>query len=194
VTGTAGYERVHLETRADWRRWLAANHASSPGVWLISWKKPTGKPAVGYDAAVEEALCFGWIDSTVHSLDDERGEQLYTPRRPTSGWSASNKERVERLAAAGLLEPAGVAAIETAKTNGSWSKLDRPAALTMPDDLAAALRARAGATEGWEAFPPFVRRGSLAWVDDAKRPETRERRIAEVVAAAAEGRRPKPFL
>jgi uncharacterized protein YdeI (YjbR/CyaY-like superfamily) len=194
VAGTAGYERVHMETRADWRRWLAANHASSPGVWLISWKKPTGRPAVGYDAAVEEALCFGWIDSTVHSLDDERGEQLYTPRRPTSGWSSSNKERVERLAAAGLLERAGVAAIETAKANGSWTKLDRAAALTMPDDLAAALAARAGAAEGWEAFPPFVCRGSLAWVDDAKRPETRERRIAEVVAAAAEGRRPKPFL
>ena len=95
--GTAGYERVHVETREAWRRWLAANHASSPGVWLVSWKKATGKPAVAYEAAVEEALCFGWIDSTVHSLDGERGEQLYTPRRPRSRWARSNKERVERL-------------------------------------------------------------------------------------------------
>ena len=191
--GVEDYERVHPESPAEWRRWLAANHASSPGVWLVSWKKSTGKPAVAYDAAVEEALCFGWIDSLAKTVDEERSRQLYTPRRPRSGWSQTNKERVERLTAAGAMEPAGVAAVDTAKANGSWSKLDRAAALAMPDDLAAALAAQPEASAGWGAYPPFVQRGSLAWVEDAKRPETRARRIAEVTAAAAAGRRPKPF-
>ena len=191
--GVEDHERVHPETRAEWRRWLAANHASSPGVWLVSWKKATGKPAVGYDAAVEEALCFGWIDSLAKAVDEGRSRQLYTPRRPRSGWSQSNKDRIERLTAAGAMEPAGLAAVEAAKANGSWSKLDRAAARAMPDDLAAALAARPQASAGWDAYPPFVRRGSLAWVEDAKRPETRARRIAEIAAAAEAGRRPKPF-
>ena len=114
------YERVHAETRAEWRRWLAANHGSAPGAWLVSWKKPTGKPAVGYDAAVEEALCFGWIDSMQRRIDEERSRLLFTPRRARSRWSPSNVERVERLLAAGLMEPAGVAAVEDAKARGAW--------------------------------------------------------------------------
>ncbi len=191
--GVEDYEHVHLETREQWRRWLAENHASSRGVWLVSWKKASGRPAVGYDAAVEEALCFGWIDSLAKPVDGERGRQLYTPRRPRSGWSQSNKERVARLTAAGLMEPAGLAAVEAAQANGAWSRLDQAASLVMPADLAAALAARPGAGEGWEAWPPFVRRGSLAWVLEAKRPETRARRIDEVAAAAGEGRRPAPF-
>ena len=96
-----GYERVHVETREEWRRWLAENHASSPGAWLVSWKRATGRPAVGYDAAVEEALCFGWIDSTVNILDDERGLQLMTRRKPKSGWTRLNRQRVAALEAQG---------------------------------------------------------------------------------------------
>jgi uncharacterized protein YdeI (YjbR/CyaY-like superfamily) len=118
--GAEDYELVHAETRAEWRRWLAANHTGAPGVWLVSWKKPTGKPAVGYDAAVEEALCFGWIDSTQRRIDDERSRLLFTPRRPRSNWSPSNVERVERLLAAGLMQPAGLAAVEDAKARGAW--------------------------------------------------------------------------
>ena len=118
------YERLHAETRSEWRRWLAANHASSPGAWLVSWKRSTGKPTVGYDAAVEEALCFGWIDSLAKTVDDERSRQLFTPRRPRSRWSQSNRDRVERLAAAGLMEPAGLAAVERARESGSWAALD----------------------------------------------------------------------
>ena len=114
------HELVHAETRAEWRRWLAANHASTPGVWLVSWRKPTGRPSVGYDAAVEEALCFGWIDSLAKKIDEERSRQLFTPRRPRSNWSTSNVERVERLLAAGLMEPAGLAAVEDAKARGAW--------------------------------------------------------------------------
>ena len=114
------YERVHAETRSEWRRWLAANHASSPGVWLVSWKRSTGKPTVVYDAAVEEALCFGWIDSLAKTVDEARSRQLFTPRRRKSHWSQSNRERVERLVAAGLMEPAGVAAVDAAKAAGTW--------------------------------------------------------------------------
>jgi uncharacterized protein YdeI (YjbR/CyaY-like superfamily) len=114
------HARVHAETRVEWRRWLAANHGSAAGAWLVSWKKPTGKPAVGYDAAVEEALCFGWIDSQHRTIDDERSRLLFTPRRAKSGWSASNVARVERLLAAGLMEPAGLSAVEDAKARGAW--------------------------------------------------------------------------
>jgi uncharacterized protein YdeI (YjbR/CyaY-like superfamily) len=118
--GVEDHERVHAETRAEWRRWLAANHAASSGVWLVSWKRASGKPAVGYDAAVEEALCFGWIDSLAKTVDDERSRQLFTPRKPRSSWSRSNVARVERLVAAGLMEPAGLAAVEDAKARGAW--------------------------------------------------------------------------
>lgn len=184
-----GYELVHAETRAEWRRWLAANHAGSPGVWLVSWKTATGKPAVGYAESVEEALCFGWIDSLNRTIDDERTQQLFTPRRPGSRWSRSNKERVERLLADGLIEPAGLAAIETAKASGAWTALDDVENLVVPDDLAAAFAAHPGAAEHWEAFPPSVRRAILVWILDAKRPETRAKRIAETASEAAAGRR-----
>lgn len=187
--GAEDYERVHAETRAEWRRWLAANHASSPGAWLVAWKRSTGRPAISYDESVEEALCFGWIDSVAGTIDGERSRQLFTPRRPTSRWSRSNKERIERLAAAGLLEPAGIAAVEVAKRNGSWTALDDVENLVVPNDLAAAFAAHPGSAEQWGGFPRSVRRGLLEWILDAKRPETRAKRIAETAAEAAAGRR-----
>jgi uncharacterized protein YdeI (YjbR/CyaY-like superfamily) len=95
---------VHVERRDEWRRWLAEHHASSTGAWLVSWKRATGKPSVDYDAAVEEGLCFGWIDSQARTLDEERSALMFTPRKPGSRWSRSNKERVARLEAAGLIE------------------------------------------------------------------------------------------
>lgn len=118
--GIEAHGQVHLETRSEWRAWLAANHDSAAGVWLVSWKKATGKPSVGYEAAVEEALCYGWIDSLERRIDDERFRLLFTPRRAKSRWSASNRERVERLSAAGLMEPAGLAAVEAAKAADTW--------------------------------------------------------------------------
>ena len=183
------YEQVHAETRDEWRRWLAANHSGAPGAWLVSWRRQTGKPSVGYAESVEEALCFGWIDSVQQTLDEERTAQLFTPRRAGSRWSSSNKERVERLLAAGLMEPAGLAALEAAKASGAWTALDEVEALVVPDDLAAALASR-GAGGQWERYPPSVKRGILQWLLDAKRPETRARRIAETADAAADGRRP----
>jgi uncharacterized protein YdeI (YjbR/CyaY-like superfamily) len=185
--------QVHLERREDWRAWLAEHHASGDGVWLVSWKQATGRPAVGYDAAVEEALCFGWIDSLARSLDEERIMLLFTPRKRGSGWSRLNKERVARLEAAGLIEPAGAEVIETARADGSWSALDDVENLVVPDDLAAAFAARSGAAAHWERFPRSVKRGILAWILDAKRPATRARRIEEVATEAAGGRRPRQW-
>jgi uncharacterized protein YdeI (YjbR/CyaY-like superfamily) len=181
--------QVHLERREDWRVWLAEHHATADGVWLVSWRKVTGRPAVGYDAAVEEALCFGWIDSLARKLDEERGMQLFTPRRRGSRWSRSNKERVARLEAAGLIAPAGAAVIEAARAAGSWTALDDVENLVIPSDLAAALAARPGAAEHWEAFPRSVKRSILMWILDARRPATRARRVEETAVAAAEGRR-----
>jgi uncharacterized protein YdeI (YjbR/CyaY-like superfamily) len=181
--------QVHPERRGDWRAWLAEHHASTDGVWLVSWKRATGRPAVEYDAAVEEALCFGWIDSLARTLDDERSMLLFTPRKPGSGWSRSNKERIARLEAAGLIEPAGAAVIEAARADGSWTALDDVENLVVPDDLAAAFAARPGAAEHWESFPRSVKRGILAWIYGAKRPATRAKRVEETADEAAEGRR-----
>jgi len=111
---------VELERRADWRNWLKANHRSSPGVWLVTWKKATGKPHVSYDDAVEEALCYGWVDSRSKTVDDERTSLFFTPRKPKSAWSASNVARVEKLEAAGLMRAAGRRAVEEAKAAGRY--------------------------------------------------------------------------
>jgi uncharacterized protein YdeI (YjbR/CyaY-like superfamily) len=182
-------EHVHPQTRAEWRAWLEARHASSTGVWLVTWKKATGKPRVEYDDAVEEALCYGWIDSLGRTLDDERSRLLFTPRKPGSGWSRPNKQRVERLLAAGLMRPAGLAVVEAAQADGSWSSLDDVENLVEPDDLRTALDADPEARRQWDGFPRSAKRGILEWVQSAKRPETRGKRIAETAELAARGER-----
>ncbi len=176
-------------SRAAWRQWLAAHHASLPGVWLVYCKKASGLPSLSYAEAVKEALCFGWIDSHPRKLDADRSQQLYTPRRPRSGWSKVNKERLTRLEAAGLLMPAGLAAIARARQNGAWESLDAAEAGEVPDDLAAALTANATAARHFNALAPSARKMLLSWVLTAKRPETRTRRVAEVVRMAALGKR-----
>jgi uncharacterized protein YdeI (YjbR/CyaY-like superfamily) len=181
--------QVHLETRAAWREWLAANHDRGGGVWLVTWKRRTGRPTIAYADAVEEALCFGWIDGQLGKGDDERSFQWYAPRRPKGTWARSNKERVVRLEAAGLMAPAGLAAIERAKANGSWSALDDIDNLVVPPDLAAALAGRPGAAEAWEAAAPSSRRMVLAWVTQVKNPEIRTRRVARAADQAASGKR-----
>ena len=117
---TSEHEVVQVESRADWRDWLERNHTTSPGVWLVTWKKAAGRPRVEYDAAVEEGLCFGWVDSKSRTVDDARTSLFFTPRKPKSSWSASNVARVERLEAAGLMREAGRRAVAEAKQNGMW--------------------------------------------------------------------------
>jgi uncharacterized protein YdeI (YjbR/CyaY-like superfamily) len=179
--------RFHPESREQWRAWLADHHDTERGAWLVSWKQATGRPSLPYEAVIEEALCFGWVDSTAKTLDSERSMMLMTPRKPTSPWARTNKERVDRLLAAGLMQPAGIAAVETARANGSWPVLDSVEALELPDDLAAALDAEPGARETYEGFSPSNRKMILWWVKSAKRPETRQRRIAETARLAAQG-------
>jgi uncharacterized protein YdeI (YjbR/CyaY-like superfamily) len=144
---------------------------------------------VDYDTAVIEALRYGWVDSVQRPLDEDRSMQWFAPRRARSGWARSNKLRIERLEREGRLEPAGRAAVETARANGSWTLFDEVDALTVPEDLAAELAARPGAREQWDAFPPSARRGILAWIVMAKRPATRERRVREAAEKAARGER-----
>jgi len=179
--------------RAGWRAWLIANHATSGGVHLVGWRKGSGQSSVAYEDAVEEALCVGWIDSVAGRLDEDRSLQWFSPRRPGSGWARSNKERVGRLIAAGQMLPAGLAAIEEAKQNGTWSMLDDVENLVVPDDLAAALDAHPHAREHWDAFGRSPRRAVLVWLVQAKRPETRARRIVETAEHAAQNDVPPPF-
>ena len=182
---------VHAETRAAWRAWLEANHAAATGVWLINWRKGHG-PSVGYEESVEEALCFGWIDSQGGNLDETRSRQYFAPRNPNSGWATTNKARVERLIAGGLMAPAGLAAIDRAKANGSWTLLDDVEKGVIPDDLEAALAGQPPAAPHFDAFPKSVKRAMLEWIAQAKRPETRAARIGQIAERAAINERAYP--
>ncbi|MFN8159310.1 MAG: YdeI/OmpD-associated family protein [Candidatus Nanopelagicales bacterium] len=189
--GTApdGRRYVHAPTRASLRRWLAKHQDDGAGAWLVSWKKATGRPAVPYNDLVEELLCVGWVDSTAGTLDAERGMLWCAPRKRRSGWSRPNKERVARLEEQGLLLPRGIAVIEEAKADGSWSKLDEVEDGIEPDDLRAALDADPLARQHWDAFPRSVKRGLLELVAQAKKQETRDRRIATIVSDAHDNSR-----
>jgi len=179
-------------SRREWRAWLKKHHQSGRGVWLIYAKKHTGIPSLTWQDGVEEALCFGWIDSVRRPVDDTYFKQLYTPRKPKSNWSAINKASVERLIADGLMSPAGVAAIEVAKANGCWTALDHVETLTLPDDFKQALARDKAARDGFDALSPFVRKTFIYRLSGAKRPETRARRIAELLEAAKRGAPPRP--
>jgi len=182
--------RVEPLSRAEFRAWLEANASSSAGIWLAVGKKGGRVTTLRYEEAVEEALCFGWIDATVRRLDEDRFLQLFTPRKPGGNWAASNKARVERLIAEGLMTPAGFAAIERAKADGSWNRLTDVEALVMPDDLTEALAATPGAEQGFAKLAESGRKQLLYWIVSAKRDETRANRIEQTVAAAVEGRMP----
>lgn len=189
MTVAAPNNSFHPLSRAEWRAWLAANHTRQEGVWLISYKQATGKPRVDYNESVEEAICFGWIDSKANKLDDERSMLWFAPRKAGTGWSKSNKERVARLLQAGLMAAAGLAKVEAAQRDGSWYALDAVEALEIPPDLAEALAAYAAAQANFDAFPRSVKRGILEWIASAKKPDTRANRVAETARLAAENRR-----
>ncbi len=180
------YERFYAADRAEWRAWLAENHDIAKGVWLIYYKKESGKPRVSYEESVEEALCFGWIDSVVNKIDEESYMQVFSPRKASSGWSRTNKVRVERLLAAGLMESAGLKSIEIAKENGTWESLDEVENLTVPDDLQEALVQHPPALENFTAFSRSAKKLILVWIYSAKRPETRMKRVLETAQLAAQ--------
>jgi uncharacterized protein YdeI (YjbR/CyaY-like superfamily) len=184
-----GYPIYHAETRAQWRAWLEVNHDVESGVWLCSWRAASGKPRCPYPAVVEEAICFGWIDSTVSVLDDDRGLQLVTPRRPKSPWTRLNRRRVADMEAAGLMADAGRRAVEVARDSGWWTIFDPVEDLVEPDDFALALDTNAVARTAWDGFPPSARKVMLWWVISAVKENTRARRIATIVTKAACGER-----
>jgi uncharacterized protein YdeI (YjbR/CyaY-like superfamily) len=188
------YKTTHPKSRKEWRQWLEKNHTSSPGVWFIYYKKETGKPRVSYDEAVEEALCFGWIDSLPRKLDTERTMLKFTPRKPKSVWSQLNKTRVEKLIREKQLMPAGLAAIERAQQNGSWDTLtasDTAAANNeLPADLDKLLAKNKKAKENFLQFSFSIRKQFLSWIDSAKRTETREGRLKQTVLMAAANKKP----
>jgi uncharacterized protein YdeI (YjbR/CyaY-like superfamily) len=178
--------QIHATSTAAWRRWLTRHASRSTGVWLVTWKKATGKPRMDYAEAVEEALAFGWIDSLPRSLDAERSMLWFAPRKPRTGWSRLNKERVARVIADGRMTPAGLAKVTQAKRDGSWTKLDEVEALVIPADLAQAMAAYPEARAHFDAFPRSVKRGILEWIGNARRAETRQRRVDETARLAAQ--------
>lgn len=181
--------RVEITDRRAWRRWLERHHADAPGVWLITYKQGGPKPKVPWPEIVDEALCFGWVDSLPRKLDEARSMLLVTPRKPRSVWSAINKRKVARLIAQGRMTAAGLAKVEAAKRDGSWAALDEVERGVVPDDLAAALATVAKARGHWDAFPPGVKKGILQWIASAKRPQTRAARVAETARLAGKNQR-----
>jgi uncharacterized protein YdeI (YjbR/CyaY-like superfamily) len=181
-------ERLTAADAAAWRSWLEENHEHTPGVWLLNVRRTT-VDGLGYDDAVRHALCFGWIDGPVRVFDGVNA-QWFSPRRRGSGWAATNKARLIELEAAGLLAPAGIRVLDAAKADGSWTLLDGPEAGIEPPELTAALDAVPAARENWDAFPKSVKKFGLTHIAMAKRTETRDARIAKIVADAAEGKRP----
>lgn len=174
-------EQIQPASRAELRAWLKAHHAASPGVWLVGFTKASGRATLGYEEIVEELLCFGWIDSTTRKLDDERTMLYVAPRKKGGTWAATNKARVERLVAAGLMEEAGLRVIEAAKADGSWTILDSVEALEVPSDLQDALDRHPAARRGYDALGNGGKKQVLWSVVSAKRPETRATRITRII-------------
>ena len=158
-------------------------------MWAVTWRKASGRPAPSYDGLVEEALCVGWVDSIARAIDDERTSLRFSRRKRGSAWARTNKDRVARLREAGLMLPAGEAAVAAAQADGSWSRLDDVERGVVPDDLGRALDEHPAARTNFEAFPSSVRRGILEWIVQAKRAETRARRVGETAELAARGER-----
>lgn len=177
--------RFQPKSRKAWRTWLHKNHATATGVWLVYAKKHTGLPSLTYNDAVEEALCFGWIDNKINSIDDDFYMQVFTPRKPKSAWSAVNKARVERLMTAGLMTAAGLATVKTAKALGTWNAASQVDVTTVPADLRSALDANSRAQRNWMSYSESMRRLFLRKLASAKRPETRARYVADIVVTVA---------
>ena len=176
-------DRAHAQPRSrkSWRAWLHRHHRKSTGVWLVYAKKHTGIPSLTWQEAVEEALCYGWIDGVRHPVDETYFKQLFTPRKPKSTWSAINRKTIDRLVEAGLMSAAGFAAVALAKANGAWDSLTSVETGMVPPDLQRALARNAKAKRNWASFTPGARKIALYYVNAAKRDETRVRRIARII-------------
>lgn len=175
----------YAKNRRAWRNWLSKNYAKETSVWLILYHKDSGTPGLTMEEAVEEALCFGWIDSKANKRDDESWYQHFSQRKPKSNWSAINRARVKKLTVAGLMKPPGQAMVDLAKKSGTWTALDKVEQTVIPPDLEKAFAKNKKAFTHFEAFAPSSKRIILGWIYSAKRPETRAKRIKETVSLAA---------
>ena len=179
-----GIKTFYAKTQKEWRKWLEKNHQSEKSIWLIIYKKESRTPSVYYTNAVDEALCFGWIDSKPNKRDDESYYQFFAKRNPKSNWSKVNKGKVAKLLEKGLITKAGLEAIETAKQNGTWAALDKVEEIVIPEDLQKAFNKNKTAFEYFDKFPRSSKRNILEWILNAKRQETRQRRIEQTIELA----------
>lgn len=184
----------YAKDRAAWRKWLEKNHQKANGIWLIYYKKGSGKTRVAYADAVKEALCFGWIDTTSRPIDEERYKQLFVPRKPKSNWSKLNKSYTEELIKEGLMTKAGLEKIEIAKENGSWDKGDHVEDGVIPPDFEKALSKSKVATEHFQSLVKTNRFYLLHWLNSAKREETRAARIKEIMNALKQKKMPDRWV
>ncbi len=184
-----GISAFHASSVSDWHHWLARNHSGKKAVWLIIYHKENPTPSITYPEAVDEALCWGWVDSKPNKRDEESFYQYFSARNPKSNWSKVNKEKVERLLAENRMQPAGLAMIEQARTSGTWDALNEVEDGIIPDDLQAAFAKYPGSEENFHSFPRFTRRSILEWIFNAKRPATRAKRVEETASLAAENKR-----
>ena len=181
-------KQVYVKTRKEWRDWLNQYHNKSRGIWLVFYKKHTGKPTLAYEEAVEEALCFGWIDSIIKKIDDEKYVRKLTPRKPDSRWSELNKRRITRLKKQGLLTEAGILKAREARVSGLWDQPDRPQMPSnIPRELESALLKNIKAMSFFEQLAPSYQKQFIGWISAAKRQETRERRLREAITLLAKG-------
>ncbi len=175
-------EKLHVTNRDDWRAWLRKNYDTKKEVWLIYYKRHTGKPRIPYDGAVEEALCFGWIDSLVKKIDDEKFAQKFTPRKGKSKWSEANKKRARKMIKEGKMTKAGLAKIREAKSNGEWFKTAPvKKELVIPAYIKKAFATNEKALDNFNNLANGYKRQLVGWITSAKRGETRKRRLTEAI-------------
>ena len=185
-----GVATFYPTSKKEWRAWLQKHHAKETSVWVVMYKKASGVPTISWSEAVDEALCFGWIDSTRRPVDEERSIQFFSKRKPKGTWSKINKAKIEQLTADGLMTKAGQACIDAAKQNGSWTILDEVEEMVMPAELEKALAEREGAMEYFMGLSRSVRKMALHRIAMAKRDETKQKRITEIADSAARGEKP----
>ena len=174
-------EQLYFKNAKEWRDWLNQNHHSSKGVYLIFYKVSSEFESMRWEEAVKVAICFGWIDSTVRKIDEERRKQVFSPRKDKSVWSKLNKTHIEKLINENQMHESGLAKIEIAKKNGSWMSLDAVENLVLPLDLEMAFSKNSSAFENYKNFSPSYRKSYLYWLNQAKRAETRNNRITEII-------------
>jgi uncharacterized protein YdeI (YjbR/CyaY-like superfamily) len=186
-------ETFYPPSRQHWRQWLQKNHNTKQSIWVVMYKKDSGMPTITWSDAVDEAICFGWIDSIKKSIDYQQSIQYFSRRKPTSAWSKINKAKVERLISEGLMAQAGYDSVEIAKQNGSWSILDGVEEIVIPKDLDKAFKLHPGSKDFFVSLSRSIKKMMLHWVVTAKRPETREKRINEIAELTAQKKKPKQF-